>query len=40
MVIAFLPDATRGLTALESPRLVHPGDPPLPDLIRHVRLLV
>jgi hypothetical protein len=39
-VIASLPDATHGLATLESPPRIRLGDPPLPDLIRHVRLLV
>lgn len=39
-MVGLLPDATRGVMTLESPRWIHLGDPPLPDLIRHVRLLV
>lgn len=39
-VVEFLPDARRGVAVLELPRHTLPGDPPLPDLIRHVRLLV
>lgn len=39
-LVEFLPDARRGVAVLELPRHTLPGDPPLPALIRHVRLLV
>ena len=39
-LVEFLPDAARDAILLETPRHAQPGGPPLPDLIRHVRLLV
>ncbi len=39
-LVEILPDTRRGVGSLESPRHMPPDDPPLPALIRHVRLLV
>lgn len=40
MLVQVLPDARHAVTNVQVPSRGFMGDPPLPDLIRHVRLLV